>query len=108
MVRDLLERESSVHGTPFTCPPFLVLFENNYAYGAATYMQMLWFLDDLQRRRHHKRHEPVVDVVFATPLYGMDPRLVALYATLASHEEALAAEKKQPSHTCDTVYNITP
>ena len=39
---------------PFALPPVIVLIENNFAYGAATYMQMLWLI------RHH--HRAVYDI----------------------------------------------
>lgn len=55
-------------------------------------MQMLWFLDNLENRHRPINEEEdtsILDVVFATPLYGMDRKLVALYATLQSHEKEL-------------------
>ena len=60
-------------------------------------MQMMWFLED-RNRRQKKPPEPTLDIVFATPLYGMDPRLTALYSTLAAYELALTNERKQSLH----------
>ena len=49
-------------------PPAVVLIENNFAYGAAVYQQLLWFV------RHRQPPSgvatPPLDVIFATPNQG--------------------------------------
>jgi hypothetical protein len=60
-------------------PPFLVVIENNFAYGAAVYMQMLDFLDR-KRSQHPSLRD--LDIVFATPVYVWNDRRAALQRTV--------------------------
>ena len=78
-VRDLLER---VHGrarlsAPFVMPPVIVVIENNFAYGAAVYQQLLWFA-----RHRQPTTQPTLDIVFATPVYGLNEYLTDRWTRL--------------------------
>ena len=86
----------------FTMPPVLVLIENNFAYGAATYMQMLWFLRQRQRNRSSAAEE-VLDIVFATPVYGLDPLLLARYTELRTLQRRLRAVHERRQEARDAV-----
>jgi hypothetical protein len=50
----------------FKMPTVLVVMETNYAYGAAVYMQFMFFLD---QRKSQIPGLKDVDIVFATPVY---------------------------------------
>ena len=52
-----------------TMPPVIVVMETNFAYGAAVYMQMLWFIE-----RQQAKHPDLagVEILFATPVYLWD------------------------------------
>jgi hypothetical protein len=94
MLRAAHER-SAHRREAFRFPPVLVVLETNYAYGAAVYIQMLQMLDDKQARHADLRG---VDIVFATPVYGWDLRLLALasaHATAAADLAAAVADAKR-------------
>lgn len=55
-------------GAPaFVVPSVIVLVENNFAYGASTYVQLIWFIRQRQRRHSELNN---VEILFATPVYG--------------------------------------
>lgn len=66
-VRELLRtahRKAKMVDQAFRMPPVIVLIENNFAYGAAVYMQMLYFI---RQRQHHHSDLRNFDIIFATP-----------------------------------------
>lgn len=76
-VRQLLRDAHDAAGLPaadFRMPPVVVVIENNFAYGAATYMQLLWFLRERQRRSA-SADLANVEIIFATPVYGLNAPL---------------------------------
>jgi hypothetical protein len=63
----LLQRGIHKYRTrPFRMPTVLVVLETNYAYGAAVYMQFIYFLD---QRKAQMPGLKDVSIVFATPVY---------------------------------------
>ena len=87
-----LLRAAHTGDAPFVMPPVLVLVENNFAYGASVYVQMLWFL-----RQRQRRHADLgdVEIVFVTPVYGMDRHLMGEFAKLRDLELQLKREEEQ-------------
>ena len=79
---------SAFAAVPFVLPPVLVVLETNFAYGAAVYIQMLDLLER-KRARHRDIHE--MDIVFATPVYTWDRRIVELRMQLETAKSAAAA-----------------
>lgn len=67
-VKYLLRREDAA----FVMPPVLVVMENNFAYGATVYMQMLWFIQSKQQRHRDLQD---VEIIFATPVYLWDDQI---------------------------------
>lgn len=79
----------------FRMPPVLLVVENNFGYGAAVYLQMLWFAE-----RKRARHTDLADVrlIFATPVFGLDWQVIdweidrtAAERTVAQLQAALRA-----------------
>ena len=70
-----MHRAAGFPDAAFVMPPVLVLLENNFAYGAAVYVHLLYFLE--RKRLEHPELKDV-DILFATPVYGMDEHLVQL------------------------------
>jgi phage gpG-like protein len=90
-VKRLLQKAHTKAGLPddqFRLPPVIVLVENNFAYGAATYMQMLWLLRDRSRALL-----PELDLTFATPVYGLNQWLTVQYAELARKKHSVDKEQ---------------
>jgi hypothetical protein len=86
-VRRLLRRAhaaSAFAAQPFRFPRVLVVLESNFAYGAAVYIQILNLLEQKQARHRDIR---ALDIVFATPVYTWDQRMVLLRMRLAKAEE---------------------
>jgi hypothetical protein len=87
----------------FQLPPFLVLIENNYAYGAATYMQMLWLIDRQCKRPSWNG----VEIVFATPVYGLNEWLVRKYderKVIEERQQRAQAEKLRANRALRTAW----
>ena len=70
-----MHRVAGFSDQSFVMPSVLVLLENNFAYGAAVYLHLLYFLE---RKRSEDPELKDVDILFATPVYGMDKTLVQL------------------------------
>ena len=71
-LRDTYQRSNYGRGSGapvFVVPPVIVLVENNFAYGASTYVQLLWFIRQRQRRHSDLNN---VEILFATPVYGTE------------------------------------
>ena len=68
-VKAMLVEEYRRLQTEFVMPPVLVVMETNFAYGAAVYMQLDWFI-----RYKLARHPSLSDIkiIFATPVYVWD------------------------------------
>lgn len=114
-VRAWLQAAHGRSGRPpdaFRMPTVLVVIENNFAYGAAMYMQMLWFL-----RQQQPRFLPDCEVVLSgvplfrsraggipspsTPVFGLDAHLVAAYGRLARAQRKLDEETERRRLTDD-------
>jgi hypothetical protein len=70
-----MHRAAGFSDQAFEMPTVLILLENNFGYGAAVYVHLLYFLE--QKRSEHPELKDV-DILFATPVYGMDETLVQL------------------------------
>lgn len=84
-LRDKQHSIASLRTTPFVMPTVVVLIETNYAYGAAVYMQLLYFLDQQRRARLDLQD---VNIVFATPVYMWD-------VTVSKKRDDVKREKEQ-------------
>ena len=88
----------------FQMPPVLVLLENNFAYGAAVYIHLLYFLEE-KRSQHPELKD--VDLSFATPVYGLDEPLVQLFLDrqrAAVQLKALQLELKGVIESIDSIW----
>jgi hypothetical protein len=71
-----LHHDAGFPTASFIMPPVLVLLENNFAYGAAIYLRLLYFIEE-KRLEHPELKD--VDISFATPVYGVDEQLVQIF-----------------------------
>ena len=76
----------------FTMPPVLVVMETNFAYGAAVYLQLLWFMQKQQAMSADLRD---VDIVFATPVYMWDDTVVKLRDELVAQKRIVKSLEEQ-------------
>ena len=78
--------------TVFKMPEVVVLLETNYAYGAAVYMQTLFFLEDRKKKVPDLAD---VSIIFATPVYMWNPHTADIKDQLQTAEMRQETSKKQ-------------
>ena len=99
-VRGMLLAAAARSRTEFRLPPVLVVMESNFAYGAAVYMQLMWFV---RHKLERDRDLAGVEIIFATPVYLRDGAVETNRQEAQDRRDIAAAFRERLGKALDAV-----